>query len=190
MTSDDCRTEVLVAKMPGLKARAIAEDIIAYCQLTLVECTRNDLIQPTHDHHHHHHHHGSHGKGNYDSHKMSDQIHVETAHNVDVREMMDSDDLGDNMDDTLLGHVGHSSHAHAANLHHEHKHNEYHTAECAPAERFKRELRKQIGSSMHGLKDREFFCYHRKPPLLTPYVAKTDMNATCAEALNWNPENT
>ena len=71
---------------------------------------------------------------------MKDEIH-EIEHNIDVKEMMDSDDIDShNIDDTLLGNVGHSS---PANLHaHDHKENEYHSTNCKPVERYKRDLRK------------------------------------------------
>lgn len=178
MASHDCRTEVLAARMPGLKARAIAEDIIGYCQLSLVECTRNDVISLKHDHKHDH----DHGPQ-----KADDPLH-EAEQIYDVKDMMDSEDV-ESLEDTLLGAVGHASHshparaeghghghghAHAHNHHHNHhKHGSAEPRERAetPAERYKRELRKQIGSGF-GLKDADFFCYSRRPPLLTPYVGR------------------
>ena len=43
----DQRTELFTHKMGGLKARAIAEEIISYMQLRLAEMTKNDQIEYT-----------------------------------------------------------------------------------------------------------------------------------------------
>ena len=40
----DCRVELFTLKSIGLKAKVIAEDIIAYSQLIIAEMSKNDLI--------------------------------------------------------------------------------------------------------------------------------------------------
>ena len=46
----DCRSELFACRLAGFKARVIAEDIIAYAQLRLVEMTKNDVLELTHKH--------------------------------------------------------------------------------------------------------------------------------------------
>ncbi len=42
--SADCRVELFTLNSIGLKAKVIAEDIIAYSQLIIAEMSKNDLI--------------------------------------------------------------------------------------------------------------------------------------------------
>jgi len=44
----DCRTEFSTARIAGHKARSIAEDILAYAQLRLLEMTKNDSAEFLH----------------------------------------------------------------------------------------------------------------------------------------------
>ena len=43
-TATDCRVELFTLNTIGLKAKVIAEDIIAYSQLIIAEMSKNDLI--------------------------------------------------------------------------------------------------------------------------------------------------
>lgn len=49
--SSDCRTEFITDSLPGHKARAIAEDIVAYAQLRIAEMTKNDQVEFLHRNH-------------------------------------------------------------------------------------------------------------------------------------------
>lgn len=106
--ASDCRTQLFTCALPGMKARVIAEDIISYAQLRLVEMSKNDVIDLGTTHKHVHSESSDCAPDGQDAHQHSRHMHHKGDAYADLHlnasELMESMDIGnDSQEDFMQG---------------------------------------------------------------------------------------
>ena len=91
----DCRTDAFCVSSLGMDARVIAEDIIAYAQLMLLEMTRNNSITLHREVNCEH-------RSDQGEQEYMDIMGKQKTGKRDINEMMDDADIDDN-DSEILG---------------------------------------------------------------------------------------